>query len=47
VPGHRLNVKQLSLPIQLTLHHRRISGPHHTPSPPRGLFSSLLELVAS
>ena len=33
IPGHRLNIKQLTLPIRLTLHPHRISSQHpHTPN---------------
>ena len=42
MPGHRLHVQQLPLPISLTLHDHTISGPVDHRTTPRGFFSSLL-----
>jgi len=42
MPGHRLHIQQLTLPISLTLHTHRISRPTDQRTTPRGLFSRLL-----
>ncbi|MEZ5087969.1 MAG: hypothetical protein R2722_17620 [Tessaracoccus sp.] len=45
MPGHRLHIQQLTLPISLTLHTHRISRPTDQRTTPRGLFSRLLGLA--
>jgi len=45
MPRDRLDIQQLPLPIRLTLHTHRISGPAYRRTTTRGLFSSLLERV--